>query len=659
MGDDVEFKLENIKGVGPQTIKILKSLHIRSTYDLVLTVPKGYEDFQITLFKHAKNKELVTVRAKVLNTPRLIRGQKVRVSFQAEIEESSVEVIAFGRGYLTKTLEKQSEILIKGVYHLYRHQIVATSITKLDHANQLKPIYHIESIHDRTINQIVKEIFEQDQVKIYEILPEDFVKNYRLISRKEAYRLLHLPNHIKDVKRAQLRLKYEEAFFLQLKLQTQRPDQELRHPKPYRIDLVKQLIQTLPFELTEEQKEATNDVFRDFKSKTPTYRLIQGDVGSGKTMVALIAAYAITTAGEQVAIMAPTELLARQHFITFKTYLKNTNIALLSSRMEHKEVIKQSIKTGEAQIIIGTHALIQSDVIFDRLGFVIIDEQHKFGVTSRTELIAKASQKDLLYLTATPIPRTLAMLAFGNANISIISQKPQERLSILTRYILKNELDALYQAISSALIRKEHVILIVPAIDSNKKTDTIESVYISMRSEFPNTPIFILHGRLHDQTNEQTMENYIHTPGSILISTTMLEVGIDIPTATLIGIYSAESFGLSQLHQLRGRVGRSHLASQCILISEKEDIERLEVLTQTDDGFKLAEFDLIERGPGDFVGLDQSGHIELKYLDLMKDDVIVKETQNYIASLISKPDFLTNPKYKYLIEAIKDGYHMM
>jgi ATP-dependent DNA helicase RecG len=317
------------------------------------------------------------------------------------------------------------------------------------------------------------------------------------------------------------------------------------------------------------------------------------------------------------------------------------------------------IKHHEIDLVIGTHALIEDDVIFSNLGLVIIDEQHKFGVETREDLLNKSLTKDLLYLTATPIPRTLAMLAFGDTHVSIIKEKPQSRLPILTRYILKTEIDALYQLMASALIRKEHIILVVPAIDSLQKSDNVETVYQSIRSEFPNTNIFTLHGKKNDLEKDETMREYINTKGSILIATTMVEVGIDIPTATVIGIYQAESFGLSQLHQLRGRVGRGDLASYCVLISEKNDVERLEVLTQTDDGFKLANFDLKERGPGDFLGKDQSGFVDFNYLDIIKDEAIIMDTLAYVEKLFQQDDFHTNPKYQYLRKMLEEKTHMM
>lgn len=657
----MDFKLEDIKGIGPQVLNHLRNHKIWSTYDLVLTLPKGYHHFDMSTLDHIKHKDMITVKATIKSNPRHFKygGKKERIIFNAEVDQSIVEIIIFGRGYLMKTLTKDMEILIKGTYHLYKHQIIASNVTKVERADTIKPIYGIEGIFDANLNQIIKHIFEQEQVKIFETLPFDFLKDKGLLPRKDAYYQLHFPKNAKEIETSILRFKYEEAFFVSLKMLTSKPNFSTRPKKMYDLSKVKALISTLPYELTADQKQATNDIFRDFKNDRPCYRLIQGDVGSGKTVVSMLACYAVITANEQVAIMAPTELLANQHYEYFRKYLKDVRIVLLSSKTKDKITVKEMIKNHQVDLVIGTHALVEDDVMFSHLGLVIIDEQHKFGVETREELLKKSLSKDLLYLTATPIPRTLAMLAFGDTHVSLIKEKPLSRLPILTRYILKNEIDALYQMMASALIRKEHIILVVPAIDSNLKTDNVDTVYHQIQTEFPHTKIYTLHGRKSNQEKEETMDAYIQNPGSVLIATTMVEVGIDIPTATLIGIYQAESFGLSQLHQLRGRVGRGNLASYCILISEKEDIERLEVLTQVDDGFKLANFDLIERGPGDFLGKDQSGYIDFKYLDLIKDDKIIQDAISYVEKLIKEEDFYQNPKYQYLRKIVEEKSHMM
>jgi ATP-dependent DNA helicase RecG len=619
-----------------------------------LRIPKSYEEFSIISLDRARHQEVITVSGIIQTEPKLIRSTKAdRVVFDVKFNDQLIEVIVFGRGYYIKAFSVGMDVVIKGTYHLYHRKIIAKTVVKRDVSIPIKPVYGIEGIHDKTLSNIILDIFTEKKVDIYETIPTHLIEQYRLIGRLVAFKMLHLPRDMRDIHQAERRFKYEEAFFLQLKMISHQPSQFKRPPKGYQIDQVRALISALPYELTQDQKDATNDIFRDFKSDHASYRLIQGDVGSGKTMVSLIASYAAITAGEQVAFMAPTELLATQHFQVFKEHLKDVKIALLTGKTKQKDQLKKDIQNHQYDLVIGTHALIEEDVTFHQLGLVVIDEQHKFGVSSREELIMKSKSKDVLYLSATPIPRTLATVMFGNTHVSIIKMKPKQRQKIDTIYIQKSEVNRLYEAIKETVKRKEHVFLIAPAITSKHVTDNIESVASDIKASI-NAPIFILHGKLSESEKTSMMESFMYTPGSILISTTMVEVGIDIPTATLMGIYAAENFGLSQLHQLRGRIGRSHLHSTCYLLSEKEDIERLELLSLEDDGFKLAEFDLIERGPGDFLGEEQSGYLRFQFLDLLRDGVILTEAQKNVHDLLKRPDFKTNPAFKYLNRIITD-----
>lgn len=654
IGDNLEIKLEQIKGVGPQILKILRNKGIWSTYDLVLNYPRSYEDFSITSLDRAQDMDVITVQATISSDLKFQRFTKTeRIIFDAKVFGDTLEIVVFGRGYLMKQLQKNDEVVIKGVFHLYKEQIVASSIMKLDKKVPIKPAYGIDGIYDRTLTNIVQTIFDEKWVNIYETIPKEFIDHYKLPSRLESYRMLHLPKSIEEVQQAERRFKYEEAFNLQLRLVSKQPGRNPRPPKAYDIHQVKDLINRLSYELTQDQKDAVNDIFRDFKKPYASYRLIQGDVGSGKTIVTLIAVYAVITAGEQVSFMAPTELLANQHYQYFTSILKDSKIALLTGKTKNKDEMKKKIKNHEYDLVIGTHALIEKDVEFSNLGFVVIDEQHKFGVNTREDLIIKAKSKDVLYLTATPIPRTLAMVAFGESHVSMIKEKPKNRLPVETIYIQKSEIKQLYESIQFAINRKEHVYLVVPAITSDKVTDNIETVYEEIKSRF-DCMLFVLHGKLTPEEKDKVMESFVYTPGSILLATTMIEVGIDIPTATLIGIYAAESFGLSQLHQLRGRVGRGDLQSACYLISEKEDVERLELLSKINDGFTLSEYDLIARGPGDFLGVDQSGYLKFDFLDILTDYPILIEAQKNVVSLFQRPDFKTNPAYKYLNKYITD-----
>jgi ATP-dependent DNA helicase RecG len=651
-GDEMDIKLDQIKGIGPATLHIFRNNGIWSTYDLLLHVPKGYEDFSITSLSDANHRDTLTVIGKILTEPKLIRGGKVeRIVFKAEVLHETIDVVSFGKSYLIKQIQINDVIQMKGIYDLYRKQINASSLIKAEKRVEIKPTYGFEGLYDKTIMNIVSTIQEEKLVSIYENIPKVFVERYKLLPRQEALFKLHLPQDMKDIERAKRRMKYEEAFFLQLKLLGRRQKEISRLPKNYDIHAVKDVIQTLPYELTQDQKQAVNDIFRDFKQDHTSYRLIQGDVGSGKTIVCLLAAYAIITAKEQVSFMAPTELLAQQHYQFFSTYLKDIKIALLTGKTKDKEAMKKAILNHEYDLVIGTHALTEEDVMFHHLGLVIIDEQHKFGVKTRDELIQKAHAKDVIYLTATPIPRTLAMAAFGESHVSLIKEKPKNRKKVETVYLTRDKSDLVFDQMRRATARKEHCFVVVPAIDSEIVKDNIETMYETLKERF-NVPIFTLHGKKNATEQEEAMTSFIMQPGSILLSTTMVEVGIDIPTATHIAIFHAERFGLSQLHQLRGRVGRGDLASSCYLISEKEDIERLNVLSQTDDGFKLSEYDLKMRGPGDFLGVEQSGYFKFKFLNLIEDYPILLEAQKNVNELLQRPDFYTNPQFKYLVKVI-------
>ena len=648
----MEVKLDQIKGIGPQTLRILRNNGIWSAYDLVLHLPKGYEDFSITQLNDARHKDVITVLGKILTEPKLIRGGKVeRLTFKALVFKETLDIVCFGRSYLIKQIQKDDEIQIKGTYDLYRGQINASSIVKAEKRLAIKPAYGIEGLHDKTVMNLVETIQDEKLVQIYENIPMMFIDRYHLLKRQDAIFKLHLPQTIQDIIQAKRRMKYEEAFFMQLKMISSQKRGEKRLPKNYDIHAVKHLIDMLPYELTQDQKDAVNDIYRDFKKDYQSYRLIQGDVGSGKTVVAMLAAYAIVTAKEQVSLMAPTELLAYQHYQFFSNHLKDVRIALLTSKTKNKDEMKNMIKNHEYDIVIGTHAMIESDVSFHHLGLVIIDEQHKFGVRTREELIQKAHAKDVLYLTATPIPRTLALIAFGESHVSIIKEKPKHRIPIETKYLTRDFIQEVYDKMHSALIRKEHCMVVVPAIDSEMMKDNIETVYEELKNEF-SEPIYKLHGKQSSQDQEESMQSFMKEPGTILLATTMVEVGIDIPTATVMTIFHAERFGLSQLHQLRGRIGRGSLASFCYLISDKEDIERLQVLSKTTDGFKLSEYDLKMRGPGDFLGVEQSGYLKFKFLNLIDDHPILLEAQKNVTELLERPDFYTNPQFKYLVKAI-------
>ena len=383
------------------------------------------------------------------------------------------------------------------------------------------------------------------------------------------------------------------------------------------------------------------------------FRLIQGDVGSGKTIVALIAIMAVVSMKEQAVFMAPTTILAEQQFVTYQKLAPHLKIALLTQKTPNKKQMLLDINNHVYDVVVGTHALIEDTVNFSKLGLVVIDEQHKFGVETRNQLIKKYHSKDVLYLTATPIPRTLAMMTCGGQNVSIIKEKPKQKEPIETIYVTKDSLTQIYEKINEEIKLKHHVYVVVPAISSNKVDDNINSVHTLLNHQV-KAPIFMLHGQMSKDEQEQQMQAFMHEP-SVLLATTMIEVGIDISTATVMVIFSAENFGLSQLHQLRGRIGRNELKSTCYLVSEKDDIERLHLLSQIDDGFELANYDLKLRGPGDFIGQEQSGFLKFNFLDIMSDHKLIDIAQNDVYDLLKQKEFQKNPKYCYLRNYIKES----
>jgi len=650
----LETKLDQIKGLGPKTIYKLRQANIWSTYDLILHVPKSYKDFSISNPSELKHESRVTLHALVtsplMNNP---YGKVFSTSFDIKVFDQVIKVIIFNRKYLSKQIKEGQMIIVQGVYHLYRQQLLATEIKlNVDDNQSIQPLYKIKDVSDYVISKAIVSIFQDEKVQIFEIIPEEFIKRYKLVSRVKAYRNLHMPKSFSDIEQAVRRLKYEEAFFLELKVISDQSIFIKRKPKTYDINNIKSFIQTIPYELTFDQKQAVNDIYRDFKKDHAMFRLIQGDVGSGKTVVALIAIMAVVSMHEQAVFMAPTNLLANQQYETYKKLAPKLNIGLLTQKTPNKTQMIKDIKSHQYDLIIGTHALIEDYVAFSNLGLVVIDEQHKFGVDTRNQLIDKSHSKDVLYLTATPIPRTLAMMTFGQQNVSIIKEKPQQKAPIDTQYVTKDKLSVIFNHIHKEIKLNHHVYVVVPAITSDKVDDNIESIYELLIQKL-DIDIFMIHGQMKKQQQEDTMQKFKDNP-SVLLATTMIEVGIDIPTATTMVIFSAEFFGLSQLHQLRGRVGRSGLASTCYLVSEKSDIDRLKLLSRIDDGFELANYDLKIRGPGDFLGKEQSGYLKFHFLDIMQDQKIINIAQKDVLNLLKQKDFKTNHKYKYLNRYIKE-----
>lgn len=633
--------IDKIKGVGIKTKLILNDNNIFTTNDLLLRFPNNYLHFTEHKNLNFKNhNETVSIYTKVVSKIVINKYSKTNViKFTVSLNDESINVIAFNQTYLTNTIKEGQNIILTGKFNYYKNEIVVSKISSLENFKNIIPKYNIEGIKDSNITKIINNIFTTNQHSIKENLPNYILTKYDISNKLEMIKELHLPKSQKSLNNAIHRMKFEEAFQFQTEMLKRVNVETKRTIIKYDNEKVRTIINKLPFDLTNDQKNAVNDIFRDFKKNKTNYRLIQGDVGSGKTVVAMLAIYGALSAGKQVAFMAPTEILAKQHFDNLTKYFNlEFKSELLTSSTKDKNLIKEKISTHKINFIVGTHAIAEKDVVFKDLGLVIIDEQHKFGVNKRNELIKKGNA-DLIYLTATPIPRTLAISMFGDAKISLIREKPSFRKQIITKYISNNEIEEVIDKIKSTINKDEKVYIVVPAISSTHALYNVDNVYRAIKNRLPNySNIYKIHGKYKKEEQDQIINQFIEDKNAILIATSMIEVGIDVKNATLMVIFAANYFGLSQLHQLRGRVGRSNLQSYCYLVSEKEDEERLSIIEKVDDGFQLSEYDLKLRGPGVFLGFDQTGHFNFKYLDFIKDykllikirDDIIDENKNMI-----------------------------
>jgi ATP-dependent DNA helicase RecG len=611
-----------VKGVGKQLQLELNHNGIFTTYDLVTRYPKKYESFTEDSLLLAVDKSIITVKGTLVSIPKIVnhRGSLKSLHFELLVEHEIVKVVAFRREYLKDQLIENMELTIKGKFEKKKKLITASQILTKKMETEFKPVYGLEGIYDTVVSKIISNIFAYQQVDIYETLPPQLIEKHHLINRKDMIELIHKPKSEQDIKKCYTRLKYEEALAFQYDLMRQRLELEndSKAIKHYDLSQVKSFIKDIPFELTQDQKDAVNDIFRDFKKPHPTKRLIQGDVGSGKTIVVGIAVMGAKTSGFQSALMAPTELLAFQHYEFFKSTFKDMKVGLLTGSTKDKKQLKEDLKAGKIDFLIGTHALVEQDVVFHNLGFVIIDEQHRFGVETRETLKDKGNA-DVVYLTATPIPRTLAIVLFGDMEISVIKEKPQGRKEIITRYFSGTQEHAVFEHVKKELNLGHKAYFIAPSIDALERGETVLSLYERASAVFKEHDVYLLHGKLSSKEKNDTLDSFANSKGGILVSTTVVEVGLDIKDATMMVIFDGEYFGLSQLHQLRGRVGRSDLQSYCYVLSKDSDIERLSLFSKTTDGFMLSEYDLKQRGPGEFLGVRQSGILRFDYANITDD----------------------------------------
>ncbi|MFW3652440.1 ATP-dependent DNA helicase RecG [Vagococcus fluvialis] len=669
--DELNQSVAWLKGVGPKKSEVLNSLGIKTVYDLLTYYPFRYDDIQEKSLDEIQDQEKVVLKGTVLAEPVVsyYGFKKSRLVFRMMTEQAVIGVTFFNQPFLKSKINASEEIAIYGKWDGRRKaltgmKVLATQEEELD----FSPIYHVnKQIRQKTLVDLIKQTWELYGHLLPENLPEWLINKYRLMSKRQAAYAMHFPETIEENRLAKRRLAFEEFFLFQLKmiqLKKQETSKDLGKSIMYDVKVLKEFIKTLPFELTGAQKRVVNEICADLRSQEHMHRLLQGDVGSGKTIVAAIALYAVVSEGLQGALMVPTEILAEQHMESLTDVFSKTDVKVglltSSTKTAERRQILADLASGEMDIIVGTHSLIQDDIIFNDLSLAIIDEQHRFGVNQRKALREKGNQADVLFMTATPIPRTLAITAHGEMDVSIIDELPAGRIPIETRWILPKQVDSVLTWLNSQLKNGQQVYVICPLIEESEMLDVKNAteIYEHLKQFFePNFKVGLLHGKMKSQEKDEIMTEFKDNDMQILVSTTVIEVGVNVPNATTMMIMDADRFGLAQLHQLRGRVGRGSLASYCILVaSPKSDQgkERMKIMTETTDGFVLSQKDLEMRGPGDFFGSKQSGLPEFKVGDIVADEMILETARVEATQLIETDDWMNDPANASLVTSLNE-----
>lgn len=666
LADDISV----LPGVGPKRAENLKELGIETVEDLLTYYPFRYDDIQEKEINEIQDQEKVTLKGIVVSEAVVSRYgyKKSRLTFRMMQDHAVINVSFFNQPYLKDKVIQSEEIAVYGKWDAKRKALNGMKIlASQNDGEEFAPIYHVnKKIRQSSLIQLIRTGFEKYGQQVEELLPIELIEKYRLMARKDALFAMHFPVTPEESHQAKRRVVFEEFLLFQLKMQGLKKQAKAEKnglTLSYDVDRLKTFTQSLPFELTEAQKKVTNEICRDLLSPQHMQRLLQGDVGSGKTVVAAIALYATVTAGFQGALMVPTEILAQQHMESLQQLYNPLEVhtALLTGSTkpkERREILNQ-LASGEIDIIIGTHALIQEDVLFHQLGLVITDEQHRFGVNQRRVLREKGLKPDVLFMTATPIPRTLAITAYGEMDVSIIDEMPAGRIPIETRWIRPPQLDTVLEWMSKELQRGHQVYVICPLIEESEALDVKNAteIFEHMTGVFsPDYQVGLLHGKMKNAEKDSIMQEFKDNQLQLLVSTTVIEVGVNVPNATVMLIMDADRFGLAQLHQLRGRVGRGSEASYCILVANPKNemgVERMKIMTETNNGFVLSEKDLELRGPGEVFGARQSGIPQFIVGDIVSDFNILEVARQEASTIWKKNDWWILPDYHGLAEKIR------
>ena len=659
--------LEDIKGIGPKTLKLFQNLNIFTIQDLITYYPYKYKLYHpVTLDNYEENTE-VLINGYVASDAKIyyIKRNLNKISFRLNTGTKLINVTIFNRPFIKQHLLLNKYISVIGKYNIKTNTLTASDI-KLTPIikDEIEPIYHTtQGLKQVNIHKIISNLLEKN-IYVPSLIPEEYIKEYSLLDKLTAIKEIHNPTSTNNLKQAEICLKYEELFEYTLKinyLKYLKDKTTSSYIKTFDTSKLDNLISSLPFKLTDSQVNAVEDIKKDFNSPKHMNRLILGDVGSGKTIISFLALYMNYLSGYQGVLMAPTEILIKQHYENIKKILTDLNIEILtgSTTKKDRDKIIENLKNGQIDILLSTHSVLNDDVVFKNIGLVVTDEQHRFGVNQRKNLQNKGENVDVLYMSATPIPRTLALTIFKDMDITEIKTKPLNRKPKITKLYKTSEIkEVLYEMLDE--IKKGHQIYVVSPLIENEEENTklasvnylYEKINVALNGK---VPIGVLHGKLKNEEKENIMNDFKSNKTKILISTTIIEIGVDVSNATMIVIFNAERFGLATLHQLRGRIGRNDIESKCILISDY-DTPRLKILEESEDGFYISEKDFELRGAGDLFGVKQSGDMVFKIANLNKDFKILKkcseDSLNFLNKHINEID--KYPIQKNIISGVKN-----
>lgn len=655
-----------LKGVGASSAEKFAQLNIYTIRDLLFHFPFRYEDLQLRPLETLLDQDKVTLKGKVVSEPvvSFFGKKKNRLSFRMGLETGEViQVVFFNQAYLKQHIVLGEEEMIIGKWQAQRQTLLAMKRVPISHQSESLAVYpSVKGLKQNFIIQLIRQALQIYKDIIPDPIPNYLNQKYRLVSLADALEMIHCSDEAEDKKQAKRKIIFLEFFMYQWHLKQLAQRQETRGIKiEYDVTQLRHIIQQLPFELTNAQKQAVNTICKDLISPQPMRRLLQGDVGSGKTLVAFLSMIAAAQSGYQSALMVPTEILAKQHVAAFNRLFSmfGLHAELLISGLKNKEKnrILETLQNGTCTFVIGTHALIQESVNFNRLGLVVIDEQHRFGVNQRQALLDKSQvTANLLQMTATPIPRSLAMTVYADMAVSTIDELPSNRQPITTIQVNPSQLSIVYERMIEQLEAGHQIYYVLPLIDTSESladVDNVLEIAQTLQQLFSDYRTDVLHGQLDRVQQETVMEDFIHNRIQILVATTMVEVGVDVANATVIVIQSAERFGLAQLHQLRGRVGRSELKSYCYLVANpttEQGKSRLNIMTSSQDGFYISQEDLKIRGMGDIFGKMQSGLPQFYLANLIEDEHILRVAREEVNQLVHDTTHITENERAQLIQ---------